>query len=606
MVFQWRVGKTRKKTAEDDLMNNEKIARLNSRGMPAERAESTAVHKSRHYSCVDDLPGMPVKILDIRNLSDADRMNIVAFRMKQGLGCLFIDEPRYLKIASRWRKQLREAAAGKANALPVVAFGTADYTLVQQIADMGDDTAVTENKVEVGEGEWDKRLNDILRDAAKMEASDVHIQVSADSTVVKYRVHGELIQTRGRLPAHYGEMLRNKIFYRADAASKSAEMDRNKPEDLRLHMNVDMGPEKKCRHTSLACRVVMLPVDAGFDITMRLIYQTGGATKSLSQLGFSLEQAEAIKEMVESPHGMIILSGPTGSGKSTTLQSLAHYYISKHKGTKLLRTMEDPVEYEILNSRQSSVVRKKGSGEIDDEAFSAQLKGMMRGDPDAILVGEIRDRMTGEIGQQAAQTGHLVFTTVHANSALATVERLLSDGIGMDRHVLASPGMLRMVIYQLLAKRICPDCSVPYQEYKFQLQRHFHDRLKQVIPDIAQIDTIRFRGGGCKKCGGQGIIGRTVVPEIFIPDRRMREYVMDKKPLELQAYWRAGGDGRYPGVTGFTMLDSAVRLIREGVCCPLDIDHSICRIALEESPADAKKWLIHRDEAYAASLNQVG
>lgn len=523
--------------------------------------------------------------------SNDDRVGFVVGQNKQGFVILYADEPRYVRTAERYHRHLLRQNK------TICLFSLADYQVIShvyEVASWENNTAPALNKTNdnVERGEFNILVDDIIAKAAEKKASDIHLQTDSELNhcLIKERVDGELYLQR-KLPFEYGESFVNALFWGADKDSKSGSLDQQKETDMRLTRIVKVNGIR----TKVTLRIVYLPMDGGHDIVMRLIYNNTKVL-TLSQLGYNLDEQKTLKNLIHAPHGLLVLTGPTGSGKSTTLQTLASLYIEAHKGRHLLRSMEDPVEYKIPGARQKSVRRTKGSGEVDADAFTRTLNGMMRGDPDAILIGEIRDKKSARIAMQAAQTGHLVLTTLHTNNAVDTVERLID--LGMDRHILASPSMLLCAVSQRLAKKVCPDCSSSYQTVKNDLSLDFKRRLTSVIDDIDELSTVRIRGDGqidgheCETCNGRGVLGRTVVSEFFIPDRKALGYIAKRDTLNLSSYWRMGGESKSQihTLNGYSLMDRGIELVRSGTSCPFTIESLLSQFGQDESREAARSY----------------
>jgi len=252
-------------------------------------------------------------------------------------------------------------------------------------------------------------------------------------------------------------------------------------------------------------RVSIIPTIYGEKVVMRLLDKSNLKT-DLEDLGFDPESLATINEAITSPHGMVLLTGPTGSGKTTTLYSALTKINSP---TRNIMTVEDPVEYELAGINQ---VRARPEIGLD---FAAALRSFLRQDPDVILVGEIRDLETASIAIKAAQTGHLVFSTLHTNDATSTVDRLMN--MGVEPYLICSS--LNLVIAQRLVRKICVKCKEPYQP-----DRVLVERFRAVLPDAGEVTF--YHGAGCVECSRTGYKGRMALYELFPMTREIKDAVL--------------------------------------------------------------------------------
>ncbi len=286
------------------------------------------------------------------------------------------------------------------------------------------------------------------------------------------------------------------------------------------------------------------PTIHGENIVMRILDEKQSIL-SLDDLGFSDHSISVLKKMVQRPEGVIIMTGPTGSGKTTTLYTILSYINSIDKN---IMTFEDPVEYNLPLIRQSSVKSDIGM------TFAAGIKAILRQDPDVILVGEVRDKETAESAIQAAMTGHQVYTSLHTNDALAAIPRLMN--IGVPNYLMA--GSLIGVFAQRLARKLC-DCK--------ELQDLTEEEKKILGPKYADVNQI-YKAKGCKKCYESGYKGRTVVAEIIAFDRELDDMVASgKSRKEMHEYIMKNGfvsmqeDGLQKVVKGITDLKELMRVV---------------------------------------------
>jgi len=338
-----------------------------------------------------------------------------------------------------------------------------------------------------------KLANFVLTEAIKRRASDIHIEPYEKEFRVRYRVDGVLYEVM-RPPVK----LRNALSSRLKIMSSLDIAERRLPQDGRIKLKVGKGRE-------MDFRVSVLPTIYGEKIVLRLL-DKASLELDMTKLGFEIDALKDFQEAIHRPYGMILVTGPTGSGKTTTLYSAL---ADLNKTTDNISTAEDPVEYNFAGINQVQVKEEIGL------TFAAALRSFLRQDPDIIMVGEIRDYETAEIGVKASLTGHLVLSTLHTNDAPSTVTRLLNMGI--EPFLVSSS--LNLILAQRLARRICGNCK---EEVKI-LPKALLDagmkpeRLKQARPS---------RGRGCDDCNGTGFRGRVALYEVMPVKEDLKELIL--------------------------------------------------------------------------------
>jgi len=326
-----------------------------------------------------------------------------------------------------------------------------------------------------------KLANFLITEAIHKNASDIHIEPYEDELRVRFRIDGVLHQTLS-LPRklHPGLSSRIKIMSEMDIS------ERRKPQDGRMKI--------KLENRTIDMRVNAIPTIFGEKIVIRILDESN-LVLDLTKLGFEPRELEEFKKAVESPYGMILVTGPTGSGKTTTLYSALDSV--NQEGVNIM-TAEDPVEYYLKGINQVQINEKAGL------TFANALRAFLRQDPDVILVGEIRDLETAEIAIKAAQTGHLVLSTLHTNDALSTIDRLIN--IGIPAFMVASAVIL--IVAQRLVRKICPKCKEEVNVSK--------DKLALLELSEEEIKSINFfRGKGCAQCNHTGYKGRIGLYEVL-------------------------------------------------------------------------------------------
>ena len=366
-------------------------------------------------------------------------------------------------------------------------------------------------------------VNSILSQAVREGASDVHISPEKEYVQVRFRVDGKLHD----VPAPPKSMIlpivsRLKILANMDIALSRV------PQDGRFTIKMD--------NKEINIRTSTIPTIYGENIVLRLL-DTSGGIYSLEYLGMSEFDRNKLKPMIEKPYGMILSTGPTGSGKSTCL-----YSILKHinKPDINIITLEDPVEYRIEKIRQIQFNRKAGM------TFASGLRSIMRQDPDVIMIGEIRDAETATVSVQAALTGHRVLSTVHTNDAAGAITRFIDMGI--EPFLVAS--VILVSIAQRLVRKVCTYCKRPYQPPQSALEYWGLDKAT---------DTNFMRGNGCFNCMDKGYKGRTGIYEVLIVDEMLHDMILNRKSArEITRAVREQGRLR-------TLKDDAADKVLQGI-----------------------------------------
>jgi type II secretory ATPase GspE/PulE/Tfp pilus assembly ATPase PilB-like protein/DNA-binding response OmpR family regulator len=376
-------------------------------------------------------------------------------------------------------------------------------------------------------------VNAILLEAIRLGASDIHIHPRTKSVVVRLRIDGVLADK-----IHIPHQIHASLVSRLKVMSELDISERRRPQDGRITVKTPL------RVVDL--RISTLPTINGEKVVMRIL-DRNSAVKSIEGLGFSPADLKKVLNMVDKPQGLILTTGPTGSGKTTTL-----YGLLQHKADpgKNYVTIEDPVEYYLDMAGQVLIKEKIGL------SFPVVLRSILRQDPDVILIGEIRDLETAEVALHAALTGHLVYSTLHTNSAVATIARLFD--LGLKPYVLATA--LEGIIAQRLVRRICDDCSEPVTPAP--------ELLARLGPLFEAAKITAFRGKGCAKCHGTGYRGRLGIYEVLEPDEKMRDLIASGASiLEMTKLARQIGatpmveDARGKVNAGLTTLEEVLRVL---------------------------------------------
>lgn len=407
----------------------------------------------------------------------------------------------------------------------------------QMVEDLGEDmdlARLAESVPEVGdllEQEDDapiiRLINALLAEAIREDASDVHIETFERDLSVRFRVDGvmrEVVRPKRALAPLL--VSRIKVMAKLDIAEKRV------PQDGRIALRIG-GRE-------VDVRVSTLPSANGERVVLRILDKQAGRL-TLPNLGMRREALELLREVVHRPHGIFLVTGPTGSGKTTTLYASLTELSTR---TMNILTIEDPVEYNLAGIGQTQV------NERADMTFARGLRAILRQDPDVVMVGEIRDLETAEIAIQASLTGHLVMSTLHTNTAVGAVVRLVDQGV--EPFLVASS--LAGVLAQRLVRVLCSQCKEPVAPNAFE--RHFLE---------ADDQTTIYRARGCDACGHSGYRGRTGIYELIVADEPMREMIHDRaSEQKLSHYARERfpsirEDGRAKVRQGITTVEEVMK-----------------------------------------------
>jgi type IV pilus assembly protein PilB len=347
-----------------------------------------------------------------------------------------------------------------------------------------------------------KLVNSTILDALHRRASDIHIETGHDGVEIKYRIDGVLYRANEPIDLHF----QGPIISRLKVMSELDISERRIPQDGRFKVRFS---EK-----SIDFRVSIMPSALGEDAVIRILDKESIASDmkglSLENLGICEREIKRLRKKIREPYGMVLVTGPTGSGKTTTLYAAL---TEIHTGEDKIITIEDPVEYMLRGVLQIPVNEKKGL------TFAKGLRSILRHDPDKIMVGEIRDSETAQIAVQSALTGHLVFTTVHANNAFDVIGRFIHMGIDPYNFV----SCLNCVMAQRLVRKICMKCRRPVQ--------YSDDVLREasVEPECTR-STVLYETVGCEECNGTGYRGRSAIVELLEFNDEIRDMIIARVP----------------------------------------------------------------------------
>ncbi|HEY0623454.1 type II secretion system ATPase GspE [Sphingomonas sp.] len=376
-------------------------------------------------------------------------------------------------------------------------------------------------------------INALLLEAVKEGASDVHVETQEKRVVVRFRIDGVLrdkLEPRRELAPLL--VSRIKVMAKLDIAEKRV------PQDGRVTLRIG-GHD-------VDARVSTLPTQHGERVVMRLL-EKGSLKLDLEHLGMSERDRTVFARLLERPHGMLLVTGPTGSGKTTSLYAALQRLNDRKRN---IMTVEDPIEYELAGIGQTQVNARTGM------TFARGLRAILRQDPDVIMVGEIRDQETAEVAVRSAMTGHFVLSTLHTNSAVGSVTRLID--MGVERYLLAP--MLVGLAAQRLVRRLCPSCR---REDKAS------EGDAMLLGGALKAGETVWRAVGCEDCGGDGYRGRAGLYEVVPVDERFQAMIHDgASEAEIEAHARKDSpalldDGVAKVRAGVTTVEEVARVVRE-------------------------------------------
>jgi general secretion pathway protein E len=414
------------------------------------------------------------------------------------------------------------------------AAGTMDLSETDDLAALADSAAAVDDLLDSRDDSPVIRLiNALLLQAVKDGASDIHVETQEKRLIVRLRIDGvlrDVVEPKRALAPLL--VSRIKVMARLDIAEKRL------PQDGRVTLRVG--------GYDIDVRVSTIPTQHGERVVMRLL-DRGSAGLDMATLGMSERDIEAFRTLIERPNGMVLVTGPTGSGKTTTLYTALTYLNDRKRN---IMTVEDPIEYELGGIGQTQVNSKTGL------TFARGLRAILRQDPDVIMVGEIRDQETAEVAVRSSMTGHFVLSTLHTNSAIGSVTRLID--MGVERYLLAP--MVVGLIAQRLVRKLCEHCR--WQDRATETDSILLGRVLKPGKKI-------WRSRGCEQCHGEGYRGRLGLYEVVVADDRLRGLIHDgASEAALTAAAREAGpslldDGIAKLRAGLTSVEEVARVVRD-------------------------------------------
>ncbi|MBI3279308.1 MAG: type II/IV secretion system protein [Acidobacteria bacterium] len=434
--------------------------------------------------------GLEIALADPRNLNLIDELSLLL--------------QKKLKVKVATLSQISDLLKKTEQSQRVLEEVTEGFTL-DVVAEEGEDETLSIDRLTAGDSDIApviKLVDTTIFNALERRASDIHIETRDSEVAIKYRIDGVLHYAMPPIAKDWHSTIisRIKVMSELDIA------ERRVPQDGRFRV--------RYKNRLIDFRVSIMPTVHGEDAVLRVLDKESMSEKfaqlNLEVVGFAEEDLVKFRRYIKEPYGMVLVTGPTGSGKTTTLYAAVSEI--KNDEDKIV-TIEDPVEYQIKGITQIPVNEKKGL------TFARGLRSILRHDPDKIMVGEIRDHETAQIAINAALTGHLVFTTVHANNVLDVLGRFLNMGVEPYNFVAA----MNCILAQRLVRVICEHCKRPVTHAESYL-------LESGLNLDAWSDVPFYEGAGCFECGGTGYRGRTAIHELLDLSDRIRELILEKRP----------------------------------------------------------------------------
>ena len=474
-------------------------------------------------------------------VDDTEQKTVAVFKTEDNEAIAWIDRnnrfsPEGLSVIS----QVENAGIKVIKTVPVeIAKIAAAYALGASSGGLG-----------VVASEQQKLAMAIFSDAAKQNASDVHIVSSkGEQCHVLYRINGDLEDQPGLARSYDDGIQLVRTIYNA----MSQEGSNNFRIDGKLDARISKRPFLPENVESIRVSAIGTN-NTGHSCVMRLLYNSSVHDVDFVSLGYHPRHVKDLNAITRRPYGCCIISGPTGSGKSTTLKGLLQKIIVDFDFKKNVMTVEDPCEYPIVGARQTSVFNAN-TEEERKSAYSQAITAAMRHDPDVIMIGEIRDYPSASLAFQAAKTGHLLPASLHANNAMSIPGRLLDLGIKPED--VYDPTLMVAMISQRLVKLLCPYCKVPLKDHR---AGHSADAVRRIEQVLGTLDGVYVCGAGCAHCR-DGVVDRTVVSEIILPDEGLMALLREHKRPEAVRYWQER-------LGGLTMNDHAVLKVLDGLVDP--------------------------------------
>lgn len=408
----------------------------------------------------------------------------------------------------------------------------------------------------------------IVDDGIKAGCTDIHIVLmdESDGAVVLYRVDG-VIHRKERIPMEHA-LPAVSVAYAKLAQDRST----SDTTFIREQFQTASIPHPELENPVFKLRYQSIPCAGGFKIILRLLqtsHSKNAEAKSLATLGYAPDQERGLNAAARRAKGMVLVAGGTGSGKTTLLKTMMTSSPTRHK--RIQYAIENPVEYKMFGVTQIDV-----SGSASDDSNKQMLNAglaVLRGDPDELMVGEIREPQMASLCKSMVQSGHLVMSTVHASSAIEIPSRICSPEIGIPRDVLGGRNFINAFVYQTLVGTLCEHCKIPARKAtEAQFPRALQEQLRSLFGMKPQTMYVTNKGG-CSKCN-EGVLGQTVIAEVIRPDQHMRRLFQDGQDADAEKYWRESRCAAFdqPDCTGKTYLEHGLYKASIGIIDPVALD----------------------------------
>lgn len=401
-----------------------------------------------------------------------------------------------------------------------------------------------------------KEVVKFIKECVALGASDIHFRVKSEVAEIWIRVHGELRKHKEYTRQHGHELCATMYQSMCDVAEEFHKPEQSQDGRLKKEYLRACG--------LFGARIATRPTERGYLMVLRLLYDHRGKKPTMVDLGYLPEQIALIRRMTQRTVGINIFSGPTGSGKSTTLECLLSMLLAEFQNKIHLLTLEDPPEYEVDGAVQTPIICDRKDPDALSREWASAISNAMRLDPDVMMVGEMRDLDSAVAAFRAAMTGHGLWTTLHANDVTSILARL--QDIGVQVSLLTDAALVTGLINQSLAPVLCPKCKVPFANAKKDMATDLVDRIEQTC-DPQNVFTV---GPGCghEHCR-DGIVGRTVIAEVIMPTQQFMTVFQAEGKAAARSFW-------VKQMSGITKNQHLIQRINEGIIDPLLAERRVC------------------------------
>ena len=547
---------SKNKSAKSKNHNGErKVAKLNSNLIKDRYKKITHDEISENSYIIDD------KDLRVRNISSGRHYLIVGgVNQSNEKDVFFVTLPSNTGLPSiiELKKKLK----------------TKDYNVHHIVAEkneidlifefLKDKAARGPSSVSYDDSPYEEFFDKLLEEAMNRGVSDIHIEIRNDTASIRMRENGQL-NVYNKYSVKWSWNL-VRVIYSVVAEEKQ--------ETFKPRIPQDAVADRMIKGSKIRVRIATIPASSkNMDMVLRLLpINIDREVLTLEQLGYTKKQQLLLERAALKPYGCFIISGSTGSGKSTTLKHIIGAKVEEYDGRIKVITVEDPPEYMIYGITQSPVVRSTNESGEQENGFVLAVRASMRCDPDILMVGEVRDYDTASLLISAVLSGHQAFTTVHASTALGIVPRL--QGMGVSSDVISSGDFIGALINQTLCPTICPKCSIPAGDYDYENSPKYKSAFERIIATLPENTTIKdtniriLNESGCPHCNKTGITGRQVIAEVILPDEELRSILATGNIAASKIYWVQKMDGE-------TKIEDGYEKLMRGLFDPLHLEHKV-------------------------------